>query len=96
LLFNTIALTLCTAIDLWLGTNNPTGRFGLIAGVFTLSSVLPAIAVGIRRMHDTNRSGWYLLLGLIPVVGAIALLIMMLQDSYPSANSYGQNPKTMS
>ncbi len=96
LLFNAIALSLCTALDFGLGTDNPSGRAGLIAGVFSLASLVPAIAVGVRRMHDTNRSGWYLLLGLIPVLGAIALIIMMLQDSYPSTNSYGPNPKTMS
>lgn len=54
---------------------------------------LPALAVAIRRLHDTGRTGWWLLIGLIPIIGAIVLLIFYCTDSQPGENQYGPNPK---
>ena len=56
--------------------------------IFNLASLIPTIAVGVRRMHDTGRSGWWLLL---PIVN----LIFLLTDSQPGINQYGSNPKNM-
>ena len=61
--------------------------------VYGLGVLLPSLAVGFRRLHDTNRSGWWLLLDLIPVIGAIVLLVFFCTDSNPGDNRYGQNPK---
>jgi len=58
-----------------------------------LIAFLPGLAVGIRRLHDTNRSGWWLLIILVPIIGAIALLVFYCQDSDPNRNEYGVNPK---
>ena len=51
------------------------------------------LAVSVRRLHDTNRSGWWILTGLVPILGWIALLIFYVEDSRPGANQYGPNPK---
>lgn len=65
----------------------------LLAGLFSLALLLPSIGVAIRRLHDTNRSGWFLFLLLIPLIGAIILLVFYCQDSDVSDNQYGPNPK---
>jgi uncharacterized membrane protein YhaH (DUF805 family) len=61
--------------------------------VYAIGVLLPSLAVGIRRLHDTGRSGWYLFIALIPLIGAIVLLVWMIQDSQPGDNQYGSNPK---
>lgn len=58
-----------------------------------LALILPSLAVNVRRLHDTDRSGWFLLLMLIPIVGAIILLVFDVQDSTPGSNRFGPNPK---
>jgi len=55
--------------------------------------LLPAIAVGVRRLHDTNRSGWWMFISLIPLIGGIVLIVFFAQDSKPGTNQYGPNPK---
>jgi uncharacterized membrane protein YhaH (DUF805 family) len=65
-------------------------RFGLLA---LLALALPSCAVGFRRLHDTGRSGWWTLLGFIPLVGSLVLLVFMAQDSQAETNRYGPNPK---
>ncbi len=65
---------------------------GWIAGIAGLLLFLPTFAVFVRRLHDTGRSGWWLLLGFIPLIGAIVLLIFTLLDSQAD-NQYGPSPK---
>ena len=60
---------------------------------YSVAMILPSIAVAVRRLHDTGKSGWWMLIGLIPIVGGIWLFILMLEDSQSKANEYGQNPK---
>jgi uncharacterized membrane protein YhaH (DUF805 family) len=67
-------------------------QIGILGAVYGLGVLLPAIGVSIRRLHDTNRSGWWLLLAFVPLVGLV-LLMFMVQDSEPAPNLYGQNPK---
>jgi len=69
------------------------GTFGVIGAIYSLAILLPSIAVSIRRLHDTNRSGWWILIGLIPLLGTIVLLVFMALDSQPDENQYGPNPK---
>jgi len=66
---------------------------GLLSGIYGLLMFLPGFAVKVRRLHDTNHSGWWLLIGLIPIVGAIVLLMWMVRDSDAGANRYGLNPQ---
>lgn len=65
----------------------------LLPGLYILASLIPSLALAVRRLHDTNRSGWFLLLGFIPLVGAIIMLVFMLEDSQYGENKYGPNPK---
>ena len=60
--------------------------------VVTLATLIPGIAVAVRRLHDISKSGWFLLLALIPLVGAIILIVWFVGDSHPD-NEYGPNPK---
>jgi uncharacterized membrane protein YhaH (DUF805 family) len=64
-----------------------------IVGLYSLAVLIPGLAVTVRRLHDTNRSGWWILISFVPVVGGIILLIFMLTDSQPGPNQYGPNPK---
>lgn len=66
---------------------------GLMVGLFILGSIIPSIAVAVRRLHDTNRSGWWLLLGLIPLIGSIWLIVLFCFDSHPGENRFGKKPK---
>jgi uncharacterized membrane protein YhaH (DUF805 family) len=63
---------------------------GLLYG---LAVLLPGLAVAVRRMHDVGRSGWELLIVLIPIAGPIIVLINLCRDSNPGENKYGANPK---
>ena len=58
-----------------------------------LGTLVPGIAVAVRRMHDTGRSGFWLFIGLVPLVGGIILLVFACQDSEPGQNQYGASPK---
>jgi uncharacterized membrane protein YhaH (DUF805 family) len=67
---------------------------GLISLIIMFVLLVPSVAVAVRRLHDTGRSGWYYLLALIPLVGGIILLVFLVQDSQPGSNKWGPNPKT--
>lgn len=82
---------------LWGGTvlARPSGMGLLIAAaciVYALAAVVPALACSVRRLHDTGRSGWWMLLSFVPLVG-LALIVLMALDSEPGENQYGPNPK---
>ena len=61
--------------------------------VVALAALVPGLAVAVRRLHDTGRSGWHYLIGLIPLVGPILLLVWFCSDSNPGPNKWGPNPK---
>jgi uncharacterized membrane protein YhaH (DUF805 family) len=69
------------------------GSTGVIGIIVNLALLLPTLAVAVRRLHDTDRSGWWLLIGLVPIVGAIVLLVFFVLDSKPGTNRFGANPK---
>lgn len=64
-----------------------------LSPLYALAVLLPSLAVAMRRLHDTGRSGWWLLLLLIPVLGWAVLLIFYCIDSEPGENAFGPNPK---
>ena len=74
------------------GIESLAGGPGVVGGVYVLALLIPGIAVSVRRLHDTNRSGWWLLIGLVPLIGDIVLLVFMVQGSQPDENQYGPNP----
>lgn len=63
--------------------------------IYGLAVLLPSLAVAVRRLHDTGRSGWMILLSLIPLVGGIIVLVFLCMDSETSDNKYGSNPKSI-
>jgi uncharacterized membrane protein YhaH (DUF805 family) len=63
--------------------------------IYGMATFLPGLAVLVRRLHDTNRSGWFALLWIIPFIGVIVLIILTIEDSWPSQNSYGSTPKPL-
>lgn len=69
---------------------------GPLVRFYSLFIFLPAWTVAVRRLHDTNRSGWWLLIHLIPVIGTIVFIIFAIEDSTPGDNDYGRNPKILS
>ncbi len=93
LLFNIIISFVFGIIDGVTGSFSAEAGMGLLGGIYMLIVLIPGIAVSIRRLHDTDRSGWWLLIGLIPLIGSIVLLVFLVQDSKPSENQFGANPK---
>jgi uncharacterized membrane protein YhaH (DUF805 family) len=61
--------------------------------IYVLATFIPSLAVCVRRLHDTGKSGWMLLVSLIPFIGAIWLLVLFLIEGDSTANEYGPNPK---
>ena len=68
------------------------GTWGLVNGLVALALLLPNLSVAIRRLHDTGHTGWWVLIGLIPIIGFIVLLIFYLRESDPGENQYGPPP----
>ncbi|GGA04993.1 DUF805 domain-containing protein [Paenibacillus marchantiophytorum] len=87
LLFNAIASTILVILDTIIGLNS------VLPLLYSLAVLLPSLAVSFRRLHDTGRSAWWVLISLIPFVGSIILIVFNCQDSEPNTNKYGPNPK---
>ena len=82
-----------TLLDILLGTYSVEYEAGLFSGLYSLLILIPSIAVVVRRLHDTDRSGWWILISLIPLIGVIVLFVFMCLDSQPGTNRFGANPK---
>jgi uncharacterized membrane protein YhaH (DUF805 family) len=92
-LINFVIITLLLVIDNMLGTLDQEAGMGLISGIYALAVLIPGIAVAVRRLHDSDRTGWWVLIALIPIVGPIVLIFFLIQDSTPGENRFGPNPK---
>lgn len=89
--FAAVASTVASVLDAIIGTRF--GGTGLIQVLVTLVLLIPSLAVGVRRLHDVGQTGWWVLLLLIPVVGAVVLILAFyIRDSAPD-NQYGPSPK---
>ena len=86
-LFNVIITIVLNVISLAIQQGS------ILGGIYGLAVLIPGLAVGVRRLHDTGRSGWWLLIGLVPLIGAIVLIVFMATDGEPGDNAYGPNPK---
>lgn len=82
-----------TLLDILLGTYSVEYEAGLFSGLYSLLILIPSIAVVVRRLHDTDRSGWWILISLIPLIGVIVLFVFICLDSQPGTNRFGANPK---
>ena len=86
-LFNFIIMVVLSIVEGILGSP------GILATIYCLGVLVPSIAVAVRRLHDTDRSGWWILIGFIPVIGIIVLLVFYFMDSQEGDNRFGPNPK---
>ena len=79
-----------TIVDIVIGTYGEYG--GLISGIYSLAIFIPSLAVGSRRLHDIGRSGWWQLLGIIPIIGTIIVIVWWAKAGDAAPNEYGRNP----
>lgn len=91
----TIISVILTAIETMASLELAPDR-GLLTTIFSIIILIPSISVSVRRLHDIGRTGWWLLLSFIPILGWIALFIFTLLDSQSGSNKYGPNPKQAS
>lgn len=68
-------------------------KLDILQTLFSLAILVPSIAIAIRRLHDIGKSGWWILISLIPLIGWIVALVFAVTDSNPGTNTYGPNPK---
>lgn len=94
MLFYTIGLIILSVIDAVIGMYSVEAGIGLLSGIFVLANILPSISVGVRRMHDIGKSGWWLLINIIPLIGPIVFIVFAATDSKED-NQYGTNPKAV-
>ncbi len=93
-LISTLILLALRLIDMMLGLD--LSGFLTLSGLYSLAVLIPTLAVTVRRLHDTGRTGWWVLISLVPCLGLIILLVFMCLDSEPGRNMYGENPKGVS
>lgn len=92
-LFNVLFAFAFGLVDMGLGLWDQASGIGVLSGLYSLAVLLPGLAVSVRRLHDTGRSGWWLLIGLIPVIGALVLFVFFVLDGDAGENEYGPDPK---
>ena len=92
-LFNFIISVVISIIFTGLALATESPALAAIAYVYSLAVLIPGIAVSVRRLHDIGKSGWFLLIALIPIVGPIWLLVLQCTDSVNGENKWGENPK---
>jgi len=80
-------------VESFLGTFSEEAGIGVVSGLYLLAITVPGLAVMVRRLHDTGRSGWWYFISLIPLIGGLVLLFFLAQDSEPGENDFGPNPK---
>ncbi len=85
-LASVIASVVASIVDTALGVS-------IVSLILTLSLLIPSLALGVRRLHDIGKSGWWILIGLIPLVGAIVLIVFFCTDSERGPNRWGPSPK---
>ncbi|PIF05889.1 MAG: hypothetical protein CSA36_04340 [Draconibacterium sp.] len=92
-LFNIIFVIVAMILDNIIGLTIGALPYGAFYILYTLAVLLPGLAVSVRRLHDVGKSGWMILIALIPIIGGIWLLVLMVTDSVVGENQYGPNPK---
>lgn len=93
LLFSMIISAALTIIDVVVGTFSSSSGIGLLSGIYSLAVLIPSIAVSVRRLHDIDRTGWWILISLVPIIGTIVLVVFAVQDGTTGSNQHGSNPK---
>ena len=80
-LFIVVINIVLAIVDAVLGLQIGGGTTGVLSLIFSLGTLLPSISIATRRLHDTNRTGWWQLIGIIPIIGWIVLIVFLVQDS---------------
>ena len=93
MLFYTIFSIAAIILDNIIGTAIENVWFGLFYCLYYLAFLIPGIAVSVRRLHDIGKSGWFLFISLIPIIGSIWLVVLFCTDGTAGENEYGANPK---
>lgn len=94
ILFHVIAFIVAIIIDSSLGLSfGPEIPYGWFYVLYALATFIPALAVSVRRLHDIGKSGWWYLIGLIPLIGYIWLIVLFCTDGEHGTNKWGDNPK---
>ncbi|HZC27084.1 MAG TPA: DUF805 domain-containing protein [Actinopolymorphaceae bacterium] len=94
-LFNALIAAVLLILNAVVSKGSVSGPFYLLLVLYNLAVLLPSLAVGVRRLHDTNRSGFWILIGLIPLVGAIILIVFYASPGTQGPNSHGADPKAV-
>jgi len=92
-ILNTVFSLIALIFDNVLGLEKVTNGFSPLYSLFWAATLVPTLSVTVRRLHDTGRSGWYFLVGFIPLIGSIWLLILTVMDGDRFTNQYGADPK---
>ncbi|MGF1685432.1 DUF805 domain-containing protein [Photobacterium japonica] len=91
-LFNIIISIILALVNNLLGNPGDGEGGGVFGFIYSLLVLLPSLAVATRRLHDTGRTGWWLLIGLIPIIGFFVLIYFFVQPTQPDPNEYGDAP----
>lgn len=94
-LINCLIVVVLSVVDTVVGLFSLGNSVGALTGLYWLVVLVPGIAVTVRRLHDTDRSGWWALLALLPVLGTIVLFVFCVLDGTPGPNRFGENPKAV-
>ena len=92
-LMNLIILIIAAVLDSTLGFNFSPLPYGYLYALVALATFIPGLAVAVRRLHDVGKSGWFYFIILIPLVGAIWLLVLFFTEGNQGDNQYGSDPK---
>ncbi|MCA8927885.1 MAG: DUF805 domain-containing protein [Alphaproteobacteria bacterium] len=93
-LVNIVASLVLVFLDMALGLFDPETEAGVLSSLYGLFVVIPNIALGVRRLHDTGNSGWWFLLVLVPLLNLILFLYLLLKRGTDGPNRFGSDPKT--
>lgn len=94
-LFNMIFAICAMLLDNLLGLNFEPIPYGWFYVLYALAVLVPGLAVAVRRLHDLNKSGWFFLIVLLPIIGSIWLLVLFCTEGNSGTNSYGEDPKQL-
>lgn len=93
LLFHFLVSVVLAMVDGVLGVFSKQAGMGLLTGLYALAAIVPCIALTVRRLHDTDRGGLWILMSFVPLVGGIVMLVFMLLEGTSGGNRFGPDPK---
>jgi len=92
-LFNFLVAILLSFVDLQMGWMSADLNSGILSGIYSLLIIVPSLAVSVRRLHDSDRTGWWALLLFVPLIGFLILLFFFAKDGTMGDNRFGADPK---